>query len=208
MIYATAFPKGGVGKTTLAVHLASFLGKESKTLLIDGDPQRKASTWVEWRREGDAPIQFTTVQLIGKAIFDEGRSLSESYDHVVIDVPGENGLGIRNALLLADKVICPMANAAFDVSEISAFEEIFEQASTFNRGLQRRALLNKVQGSSRKAREFIQECGLPLFETEMLYRRSHVNASEAGNTIEEYRPMDKLAIRQYHEVMEEIGAWQ
>jgi cellulose biosynthesis protein BcsQ len=51
MMYALVNSKGGVSKTTTAVHLATTLARETSTLLIDGDPQASAATWAYWRRE-------------------------------------------------------------------------------------------------------------------------------------------------------------
>jgi chromosome partitioning protein len=46
MIVTLAGFKGGVGKTTTAVHLAAYFAQKSdKTLLIDGDPNRSATGW-------------------------------------------------------------------------------------------------------------------------------------------------------------------
>jgi chromosome partitioning protein len=47
MIVTVASFKGGVGKTTTAVHLAGILNEHAPTLLIDDDPNRSASAWAE-----------------------------------------------------------------------------------------------------------------------------------------------------------------
>ncbi len=51
MIYAVVNTKGGVGKTTTAVHLATMLTRLGKALLIDADPQPSAASWAAWRRD-------------------------------------------------------------------------------------------------------------------------------------------------------------
>ena len=47
MIITIASFKGGVAKTTTAVHLAAYLQDRSPTLLIDGDPESKRDRMVE-----------------------------------------------------------------------------------------------------------------------------------------------------------------
>ncbi len=56
MIITVASFKGGVAKTTTAVHLATCLNEKAKTLLIDGDPNRSASGWA---KRGNLP--FTVI---------------------------------------------------------------------------------------------------------------------------------------------------
>ena len=47
MIIAITNPKGGVGKTTLAVHLAAWLTRQNhRVILVDGDPQGDATSWL------------------------------------------------------------------------------------------------------------------------------------------------------------------
>jgi chromosome partitioning protein len=54
MLITIASFKGGVAKTTTAVHLAAYLQDRSPTLLIDGDPNRSATGW---SRRGHLPFK-------------------------------------------------------------------------------------------------------------------------------------------------------
>ena len=82
MIFACVNTKGGVGKTTTAVHLAVMLARQGKTLLIDGDPQASAASWAAWRRETQYDPSPTTTCLAGKAILAEGKQLASGFEHV------------------------------------------------------------------------------------------------------------------------------
>src|SRR5437868_3035584 len=74
MIITVASFKGGVGKTTTAIHLATYMQKKKPTLLIDGDANRCASLWA---KRGDLPF---------KVIDERGSTkLVRDYDHIVID---------------------------------------------------------------------------------------------------------------------------
>lgn len=68
--------KGGVGKSTTAVHLATFLSEQGKTVLVDGDQNRTA---LAWSKRGSFP--FLTV--------DERQALKviATAQFVVIDTP-------------------------------------------------------------------------------------------------------------------------
>jgi chromosome partitioning protein len=74
MIVTVASFKGGVGKTTTAVHLACYLQKKAPTLLIDGDENRSATGWNE---RGSLPFR----------VVDElqGVRYAREYEHIVID---------------------------------------------------------------------------------------------------------------------------
>ncbi len=74
MIVTVASFKGGVGKTTTAVHLAAYMQRLAPTLLIDGDENRSATGWNE---RGALPFR----------VVDElqGVRFSRQFEHIVID---------------------------------------------------------------------------------------------------------------------------
>ena len=76
MIVTVASFKGGVGKTTTAIHLAEYLQSDADTLLVDGDLNRSA---LQWSQAGGFDFQ----------VCDEAQAVkySRTAEHIVIDTP-------------------------------------------------------------------------------------------------------------------------
>ncbi len=77
MRFSIVSHKGGVGKTTTAVHLASWIARNlGDTLLIDGDPNRSASLWKQ-NGNGSLPCAVAT--------HTEAALLAKPFEHLVFD---------------------------------------------------------------------------------------------------------------------------
>jgi chromosome partitioning protein len=210
MRYAVVFTKGGVGKTTVAVNLAGHLCRQASTLLIDGDPQESAATWAAWRKDSNKSPTPTTVRLRGTAITDEGVPLSENFTHTVIDAGGRDGAGLRNALLLADKVIVPMGNSGLDAAVLDDFLMRVEEARSFNKALDVRVLFNRIPARSDliELKDFVKERGITWFKQTIGERRIYAKATSSGLTTDEYRPKIAAATFELRNFFEEIKQWK
>jgi chromosome partitioning protein len=209
MRYAVVYQKGGVGKTTIAVHLATRFAQSGPTLLIDGDPQESSATWAGWRREHRNLKSPTTVRLRGKAVYDEGLALSTNFQNTVIDAGGRDGAGLRNALLLAERLIIPIGNSGMDAAPLDEFMDRVEEARAFNRSLEVMVLLSRIDSRSQdeELRAFVEERGLPLFSTNIGERAVYRHSTGEGLTVNEYKPKIAAATYETSKFYEEVENW-
>jgi chromosome partitioning protein len=209
MIYALVNSKGGVSKTTTAVHLATMLARETSTLLIDGDPQASAATWAYWRRECNVeqPSPVTT-RLLGRALLDEGRSLSKGFDNTVVDAGGRDSADLRAALSLADVAIIPVGASNFDSAAMSGFLEVVEMAKDFNPNLSIRVLLARIDARTKDAGEmldWLEKRELPLLTSKICERVAFRRVLPLGLSVHEHKK-DNVAIEEMEKFFEEVTA--
>jgi chromosome partitioning protein len=188
MIYAVVNTKGGVGKATTAVHLATMLARTERTLLIDGDPQASAASWAAWRRDAQREPSPTTTCLAGKAILSEGKTLSEGFAHTVVDAGGRDSVGLRSALLLARQAIVPVGASNLDAAAMTDLLEVIDMAKDYNSDLQVRIFLTRIDSRTKDAAEmlaFLHEQKLPVLSSRACERVAYRRAIGEGAIVQE-----------------------
>lgn len=116
-VIVVANPKGGVGKTTLATHIAGYWASRGHAVMLgDVDRQQSARTWLGLRPPGVAPISAW------ETAHDEVVRPPKGTTHVVLDTPaGLHGKRLDEVMKLADKVLVPLQPSIFDIHATHAF---------------------------------------------------------------------------------------
>src|SRR5438552_658596 len=131
MIIVVANSKGGVGKSTIAVHLAAWLHELGhQVTLADCDAQHSSSDWLQ-----EAVPELKTVRLANSdQIMEKLPDIAKNADFVVADGPGSNTDTSRTLLLCADLAVVPCKASMLEVRALKQATLALHHAHRVRRG--------------------------------------------------------------------------
>lgn len=183
MILTLGNRKGGVGKSTSTVYLATGLAHTGRTLIVDADPQGSILSWSE---EAGATFPAAVVQWPTRDLARRVSDAASDYAHVVIDTgksASDDDPILRQALMVSEVLLVPFAPTLMDVRELGRVLRLVEELEPLHQ-VHARLLLTKVRGgtvAARQAREGVLAQGLPLLEAQVGLRE--VYAGVWGTTV-------------------------
>ena len=194
--------KGGVGKTTTTMALASILAEKYKLLAVDADSQGSFTWWVQQSKKG---IGFDLAQETDPQLLENLRNVV-GYDLIIVDTPPALSSATLAAVIpAADYLVLPTPPAPMD---LAVLVETVKRAITPAK-VAHRVLLTKVDtrslGEALEAQKTLRELGIPVCTAFVRAYKAHERAALEGMTITQWRGRNgREAAADYRRVVDEI----
>lgn len=184
MIIAIANSKGGVGKSTLAVHLAAWLEKQGhRVTLADCDTQQSSSQWIHEA----APHVKALCLRDPDEIINELPLLANDTDFVVADGPGSLAETSRALLLVADSAFVPCKASMLEIRALDAATKVLRQAQKIRSGMPKAKIVLSMVGKNYRLTQDMREAAavlkLPIASTFMTLRQIYADAPGQASVV-------------------------
>jgi chromosome partitioning protein len=193
MVISITNLKGGVGKTTVSVNIATALAHRGyKVCIVDTDLQQTSS--VRWSGQRDDDAKRVPVFAVGEKLNKEVEALNRDYQVVVIDgTPQLSELASRT-ILASDIVIVPISPSGYDFWAFEQFMQHYRRVKTLKEDLEAFILLNRYNENTnigREVRKALSEFDVPIMKNYLAERVAYQETSIQGSSVIEYK--DKKA---------------
>lgn len=190
-VIVLASPKGGVGKSTCSIILASeFAHAGLPVTLIDCDSNRSASRWAQ----AGTPDNVTLLDGVTKSeIVPLLRKEDADGKIIIVDLEGIASQMMSRAISQADLVIIPMQPAALDSSiGGEAIALVREEEETLGRPIKHAVVLTRTNAAmktrvQKELEQALQDAGIDLIEPPLVQRAAFAELFAFGHGLRELR---------------------
>ncbi|GGN43464.1 type II toxin-antitoxin system prevent-host-death family antitoxin [Deinococcus daejeonensis] len=117
--------KGGVGKTTITMHLAAAIAAAGERVtVLDADEEVSALRWQQHAQADNVPLPFRVVAADRNSLMRQARELARDGTIVIIDTPPNNREILKSAATVADVVLVPVLPTAMDLDRLGTTLEL------------------------------------------------------------------------------------
>ncbi len=187
-IISFANPKGGAGKTTSALLLASELSSKGATVtIVDADPEKWISQW------GKLPGKPENIAIIGDVsedtIVDHIEGAAERTQFVIVDLEGTASLMVANAIGMSDFIVIPTQGASMDAKGAAkTIRLIKNQGRMARRPIPHSVLLTRTSAAVptralRNVREQLAKAEIDVFSTAIVERAAYRDIFDYGGLL-------------------------
>ncbi len=205
MIIVIANSKGGVGKSTIAVHLAAWLQQQGHSVtLADCDTQQSSSEWAK-----EAAPEVRAVRLADPdEILDRLPILAQQTEFVVADGPGSNTETSRALLLRADLAIVPCKASMLEVRALAQATSVLRQAQDIRGGQPQAVIVLSMVGKTYRLTQDMKDAAtaleLPLAETALTLKQIYADAPGQGAVVWQLGSRGKEAAEEVDTLFREV----
>jgi len=197
-------PKGGSGKTTIAINLASYYALQGeRTTLMDFDPQASAARWVRKRQASQVPIHLINAFEIDSRVTRAFQlRVPETTRRVIVDTPAAiEATEMPELTANADKILVPVLPSDIDIHACARCIASLLLVAKVRRSDNRLAIIaNRVRRSTRMYQSltrFLGTLDIPIIAT-IRDSQNYVRGAELGLGIHEMK---------HYQVSEDLPAW-
>ena len=188
-----ASPKGGVGKSTSAVLLATELASKGATVtVIDADPNKPLSHWS--KRPGKPEGLTVLADVTETTIIDAIETAEQTAQFVIVDLEGTANMMVGYAMSRADLVIIPSQGSQLDAAEaVKAIKLVRQQEKAFRKEIPYSVLFTRTSAAMetrdlKDVQAQLLDAKVPVFKTRMIERAAFRAIFSYGGTLSSLDP--------------------
>jgi chromosome partitioning protein len=192
-VIAFANPKGGAGKTTTALLLATELAaKGAAVAVIDADPER----WIsQWAKLPGKPDNITiNGDVTEDTVVDAIEAAERDAQFVIVDLEGTASLMVSNAIGMSDLVVIPIQGSSMDAKGGAKTIRLIRNQEKMSRRKIAHAVVLTRTGAAitsralRNVSEQLRAGGIEIFATQIVERAAFRDLFDYGGTLSDLNP--------------------